>query len=153
MDVKTNKQWSVDEINCLLALWSSAEVQKKLDGASRTKPVLQQIQHEMAAGGPACQVTGALNSAAVILEGMVNHSLEQSHTDPELSAINDGDDNIELPQPLGCSSPSPSSSSSGDTCPSSSAQDKRDPLTCNPIELLFDVTESSVAREGDEDIC
>ncbi|GAA6087026.1 uncharacterized protein LOC110439066 [Tachysurus ichikawai] len=36
----------------------------------------------------------------------------------------DRDDNIELPPPLGCSSSSPSSSSSGDTCPSSSAQGK-----------------------------
>ncbi|XP_047674642.1 uncharacterized protein LOC113637542 [Tachysurus fulvidraco] len=51
MDVQTKKQWSVDEINCLLALWSSTEVQKKLDGATRTKPVLQQIQREMAAAG------------------------------------------------------------------------------------------------------
>ncbi|XP_060722923.1 uncharacterized protein LOC132843538 isoform X3 [Tachysurus vachellii] len=156
----------------LFILLFFTEVQKKLDGATRTKPVLQQIQSEMAAAGfhksvgqinnklkklkkeyrdqkkdlsrsgsgrphrnlhfdvldsvlgdrPAFQVTGALNSATVILEGMANHSLEQSHTDPELSAINDGD--LELPPPLRCSSPSLSSRSSGDACPSS-AQDKR----------------------------
>ncbi len=34
----------------------------------------------------------------------------------ELSAIDDADDNIELAPPLGCSSPVPSCSSSGDTC-------------------------------------
>ncbi|KAK7128316.1 hypothetical protein R3I94_016776 [Phoxinus phoxinus] len=45
------KQWSVEETNCLLAVWSSAEVQKKIEGASRTKPVFEQIQREMAAAG------------------------------------------------------------------------------------------------------
>ncbi|KAK2863753.1 hypothetical protein Q7C36_002907 [Tachysurus vachellii] len=35
MEAQTKKQWSYDEINCLLALWSSAE----------------QIQSEMAAAG------------------------------------------------------------------------------------------------------
>ncbi|XP_035863599.1 uncharacterized protein si:dkey-261j15.2 [Sander lucioperca] len=58
---------------------------------------------------PACQVTGALNSATIILESMVDDSLQQSCTNPaELSAINDrDDDNVELPPPLGCSSPAP----------------------------------------------
>ena len=50
MEVKC-KQWSVDETNCLLALWSSREIQNKLEGASRTKPVIQQIQCEMAPAG------------------------------------------------------------------------------------------------------
>lgn len=50
MDVK-KQQWSVDETECLLALWSSAEIQSKLDGATRTKPVFRELQREMAAAG------------------------------------------------------------------------------------------------------
>lgn len=163
--LKLKQQWSEEETSCFLALWSSAEVQSKLDGASRTKPVLQQIQREMATAGfdrsveqisnklkklkkdyrdqkkdlgrsgngrprqnphfdildsvlgdrPACQVTGALNSATIMLESIVDDSLLQSCTEPELSAINDGDDNVVLPPPLGCSSPTPSCSSSGES--------------------------------------
>ncbi len=130
--IKQKQQWSEEEISCFLAIWSSAEVQNKLEGASRTKPVLQQIQREMTAAGyernvlqisnklkklkkeyrdqkkdlgrsgngrprrnphfdvldsvlgdrPACQVTGALNSATIALESMVDDSLQQSCTDP-----------------------------------------------------------------------
>lgn len=50
MDVKS-KQWSVEETNCLLALWSSTEIQNKLEGDSRTKPVFDQIQCEMVTAG------------------------------------------------------------------------------------------------------
>lgn len=50
MDSKA-KQWSVEETNCLLAIWSSAEVQQKIEGASRTKHVFEEIQREMAAAG------------------------------------------------------------------------------------------------------
>ncbi len=49
--IKQKQQWSEEEISCFLAILSSAEVQNKLEGASRTKPVLQQIQREMAAAG------------------------------------------------------------------------------------------------------
>ncbi|CAM4597519.1 unnamed protein product [Leuciscus chuanchicus] len=63
---------------------------------------------------PACQVTGALNSATIMLESMVDDSLQQSCTDPEFPAISDGEDKVELPPPLGCSSPAPSCSSSAD---------------------------------------
>jgi hypothetical protein len=130
--IKQKQLWSEEETSCFIALWSSAEVQGKLDGASRTKPVLQQIQREMAVAGfdrnlqqisnklkklkkdyrdqkkdlcrsgkgrprrnphfdvldsvlgdrPACQVTGALNSATIMLESMVDDSLQQSCTDP-----------------------------------------------------------------------
>ncbi|XP_060776410.1 uncharacterized protein LOC132885900 [Neoarius graeffei] len=45
------QQWSVEETTCLLAIWSTDEVQAKLEGATRTKPVLHQIQKEMAAAG------------------------------------------------------------------------------------------------------
>ncbi|KAL0963807.1 hypothetical protein UPYG_G00313840 [Umbra pygmaea] len=50
MDSKA-KQWSVEETNCLLAIWSSAEVQQKMEGASRTKHVFDEIQRDMAAAG------------------------------------------------------------------------------------------------------
>ncbi len=123
--IKQKQQWSEEETSCFLAIWSSTEVQNKLEGASRTKPVLQQIQCEMAAAGYernieqiskklkklkeyrdqkrtsvewparcngrldsilgdrlACQVTGALNSATITLESMVDDSLQQSCTDP-----------------------------------------------------------------------
>nr|XP_040058100.1 uncharacterized protein si:dkey-261j15.2 [Gasterosteus aculeatus aculeatus] len=124
MDATRQKQhWSDEETSCFLALWSSSEVQSKLDGASRSKPVLQQIQRErwlktigtkkrtsvkaaMGALGdrPACQVTWALNSATIMLESMLDDSPQQSCTDHKLSAINDREDNAELPPPLGCSS-------------------------------------------------
>ncbi len=49
MDAKSKQQWSEEETQCFLALWSSSEVQNKLEGASRTKPVFEKIQQEMAA--------------------------------------------------------------------------------------------------------
>lgn len=47
----SKQQWSAEETSCFLAVWSSAEVQDQLEGASRTKPVFVQIQREMAAAG------------------------------------------------------------------------------------------------------
>ena len=49
--IASKKQWSEEETSCCLAVWCSAEVQRKLEGASRTKPVFQDIQREMAAAG------------------------------------------------------------------------------------------------------
>ena len=51
MDATKIKQWSEEETKCLVALWCSAEVQGKLNGASRTKPVYLSIQREMATAG------------------------------------------------------------------------------------------------------
>ncbi|CAK6971296.1 Zinc finger and SCAN domain-containing protein 20 [Scomber scombrus] len=48
---KTKQQWSEEETQCFLVLWSSAEVQTKLDGACRTKPVFQNIQQGMVEAG------------------------------------------------------------------------------------------------------
>ena len=131
MDAKTKSQWTVEETTCLLGFWSSAEVQKKLEGATRTKVVFEQLQREIAAAGydrsaeqiinklkklkkdfrdqkkdlgrsgngrpkkgphfdvidlvlgdrPACQITGALNSATAMQESMVDESLIQSTPD------------------------------------------------------------------------
>lgn len=41
----------MEETSWVLALCSSRETQNKLEGASRTKPVLKELQHEMAAAG------------------------------------------------------------------------------------------------------
>ncbi|KAI3355679.1 hypothetical protein L3Q82_004273 [Scortum barcoo] len=64
---------------------------------------------------PACQLTGALNSATVMLECMVDNTF-QSSTDPQLSAIKDidGADQGLLP-PRHCSSSTPSTTSSSST--------------------------------------
>ena len=43
--------WSVEETNGLLALWSSTDIQNKLDGAVRTKPVLEKLNNEMLVAG------------------------------------------------------------------------------------------------------
>ena len=51
MDAKLKQQWSEEETKCLLALWSTTEVQNKLDGAVRTKPIFENIQLEMATAG------------------------------------------------------------------------------------------------------
>ncbi|CAL8255013.1 unnamed protein product [Boreogadus saida] len=51
MDGKTKSQWTVEETTCLLGFWSSAEVQKKLEGATRMKVVFEQLQREMTAAG------------------------------------------------------------------------------------------------------
>ncbi|CAK6978286.1 uncharacterized protein LOC114468223 [Scomber scombrus] len=48
---KTKQQWSEEETQCFLVLWSSAEVQTKLDGACRTKPVFENIKQGMAEAG------------------------------------------------------------------------------------------------------
>lgn len=58
MDIKSKQQWSVKVTNFLLTLWSSTEVQNKLEGATRPKPVLEQKQHEMAAAG--CETLGEM---------------------------------------------------------------------------------------------
>lgn len=60
MDTKS-KQWSEEETQCFLALWSSAEVQAKLESASRTKPVFQGIQTQMEAHGYSRTVDQLLN--------------------------------------------------------------------------------------------
>ena len=44
MDVKTKTQWTVEETTCLLGFWSSSEVQNKLEGATRTKAIFEQLQ-------------------------------------------------------------------------------------------------------------
>ena len=51
MDVKTKPQWTVEETTCLLGFWSSAEVQNKLKGATRTKVIFEQLQREMTVAG------------------------------------------------------------------------------------------------------
>ena len=51
MDTKSKQQWTEEETQCFLALWSSDEVQNKFEGASRTKPIFVRIQREMAAAG------------------------------------------------------------------------------------------------------
>ncbi|XP_035813131.2 uncharacterized protein LOC111581860 isoform X1 [Amphiprion ocellaris] len=51
MKSKSKHSWSEEETRCFLALWSSDEVQEKLEGATRTKPVFKNIQREMAAAG------------------------------------------------------------------------------------------------------
>lgn len=48
---KCRQMWSVPETNLLLQIWSSVEVQGKLDGATRTKHIYEQIQRKMAAHG------------------------------------------------------------------------------------------------------
>ena len=48
---KSKQQWSDKETQCFLALWSSSEVQAKLEGACRTKPVFENIQKGMAEAG------------------------------------------------------------------------------------------------------
>ena len=44
---KLKQQWSEEETKCLLALWSSTEIQNKLEGAVRTKPIFEKIKLEM----------------------------------------------------------------------------------------------------------
>lgn len=51
MDTNSKYHWSEEETACFLSLWSSTEVQNKLEGTTRTKPVFEQIQREMAAAG------------------------------------------------------------------------------------------------------
>ena len=51
MDVKTKSQWAMEETTCLLGFWSSAEVQNKLEGATRTKVIFEQLLQEMTAAG------------------------------------------------------------------------------------------------------
>jgi len=51
MEAKLKQQWSEEETRCLLALWSTTEVQNKLDGVVRTKPIFESIKLEMSAAG------------------------------------------------------------------------------------------------------
>ncbi|XP_029988446.1 uncharacterized protein LOC115418192 [Sphaeramia orbicularis] len=51
MKVKNKQHWTEEETQCFVALWTSSEVQDKLEGATRTKPVFEQIQRAMTAAG------------------------------------------------------------------------------------------------------
>lgn len=48
MEVRPKQRYT-EETNCLLAAW--VRVKKKLEGASGTKPVFEQIRHEIATAG------------------------------------------------------------------------------------------------------
>ncbi|KAK5929638.1 hypothetical protein CgunFtcFv8_010857 [Champsocephalus gunnari] len=49
---KLNKQqWSTEETSYLLGIWSSQEVQRKLEGSTRSKAMFQHLQREMATAG------------------------------------------------------------------------------------------------------
>ncbi|XP_033981847.1 uncharacterized protein LOC117478975 isoform X1 [Trematomus bernacchii] len=52
-DLKTQnkQQWSTEETSYLMAIWSSEEVQRKLEGSTRAKAILQQLKREMASAG------------------------------------------------------------------------------------------------------
>ena len=43
---KVKQQWTVEETGCLLAICFSDEIQRKLEDASRTKPVFNQAAAE-----------------------------------------------------------------------------------------------------------
>jgi len=56
-NLKLNKQqWSTEETSYLLGTRSSEEVQRKLEGSTRSKAILQQLQQEMATAGFDCTV-------------------------------------------------------------------------------------------------
>ena len=44
MEKLNKQQWSTDETSYLLGIWSSEEVQRKLEGSTRSKAILQQLQ-------------------------------------------------------------------------------------------------------------
>ncbi|XP_041850745.1 uncharacterized protein LOC121645983 isoform X2 [Melanotaenia boesemani] len=51
MDCKIRQNWSEKETQCFLELWSSAEIQNKWDGATRTKHIFVELQRKMSAAG------------------------------------------------------------------------------------------------------
>jgi len=52
MENRVNKQqWSTEETSYLLGIWSSEEVQRKLEGSTRSKAILQQLQQDIASAG------------------------------------------------------------------------------------------------------
>ncbi|KAL3066166.1 hypothetical protein OYC64_016167 [Pagothenia borchgrevinki] len=51
-NLRLNKQqWSTEETSYLLGIWSSEEVQRKLEGTTRSKAILQELQQDMATAG------------------------------------------------------------------------------------------------------
>ncbi|XP_033969242.1 uncharacterized protein LOC117468965 isoform X1 [Trematomus bernacchii] len=48
---KVKQQWSTEETSYLLGIWSSQEVQRKLEGSTRSKAMFQHLQREMATAG------------------------------------------------------------------------------------------------------
>ena len=67
---KVKQQWTVEETGCLLAIWSSDEIQWKLEGASRTKPVFDKIQAEMALAGYERSVEQIIKQTKEAQEGL-----------------------------------------------------------------------------------
>ncbi|XP_071058419.1 zinc finger and SCAN domain-containing protein 29-like [Pseudochaenichthys georgianus] len=51
MEKLNKQQWSTEETSYLLGIWSSEEVQRKLEGSTRSKAIIQQLQKEMATAG------------------------------------------------------------------------------------------------------
>ncbi|KAL3045345.1 hypothetical protein OYC64_013588 [Pagothenia borchgrevinki] len=51
MEKLNKQQWFTEETSYLLGIWSSEEVQRKLEGSTRSKAILQQLQKEMANAG------------------------------------------------------------------------------------------------------
>ncbi|XP_034562848.1 uncharacterized protein LOC117829328 [Notolabrus celidotus] len=158
---KTKQHWTYEETTCLLALWSSAEVQTKIDGVWKTKAVFEKIQRVMASAGfertieqisnklkklrkdfrdqrkdigltgngqtrrnphfkvlasvlrPACQMT-VTNTLETMVEDKTTKPQASSVT--EMAAMSMHNVAEVMMPPRDCSSPAPSSSSSGSTC-------------------------------------
>ncbi|KAL2102143.1 hypothetical protein ACEWY4_001311 [Coilia grayii] len=76
MDIKVKQQWSAEETTCLLNLWSSVEVQNKLEGAVRTKPIFEQLKREMANAGYDRNVEQIINKIKKIKKEYRDHKKE-----------------------------------------------------------------------------
>ena len=51
MSEKSIQQWTTDESDMLLAIWTSSEIQDKLDKAVRKNDIYEEIRRELKIGG------------------------------------------------------------------------------------------------------
>ena len=51
MSEKSIQQWTTDESDMLIAIWTSSEIQDKLDKAVRKNKIYEEIRRELEIGG------------------------------------------------------------------------------------------------------
>uniref|UniRef100_A0A3B5AY44 Myb/SANT-like DNA-binding domain-containing protein n=1 Tax=Stegastes partitus TaxID=144197 RepID=A0A3B5AY44_9TELE len=68
------KHWTDEDTQCFLALWSSAEVQAKFQGAFRTRRIFQYIQRDIAAVNYKLNLEQLLNKMQKCLKRELGHS-------------------------------------------------------------------------------
>uniref|UniRef100_A0A1A7Z2Q0 Wu:fc32g12 n=1 Tax=Iconisemion striatum TaxID=60296 RepID=A0A1A7Z2Q0_9TELE len=75
-DGKKWEDWTDEETQCFLALWSSSDVQKKFEGATQTQLMFEYLQREMSAAGYHKSVDQLTNKLKTLKKDFRDHKRE-----------------------------------------------------------------------------